>query len=110
MEMSLLQAVRIMELALERYGSYERFEQVTGGSLLSKTQIYHNVKKYMEKEGCVGEVRGWELVPSSNTALYVSHVTHQSHLEAQRRLGKRCQVKLTSGASGESRFSSFMSQ
>ncbi|XP_024151622.1 uncharacterized protein KIAA0895 [Oryzias melastigma] len=52
----LTQAVRIMELALERYGSYERFEQVTGGSLLSKTQIYHNVKKYMEKEGCVGEI------------------------------------------------------
>uniref|UniRef100_A0A3P9KZ17 Si:dkey-222b8.4 n=1 Tax=Oryzias latipes TaxID=8090 RepID=A0A3P9KZ17_ORYLA len=52
----LTQAVHIMELALERYGSYERFEQVTGGSLLSKSRIYHNVKKYMETEGCVGEI------------------------------------------------------
>ncbi|RVE66657.1 hypothetical protein OJAV_G00109820 [Oryzias javanicus] len=52
----LTQAVRIMELALERYGTYERFEQETGGSLLSKSQIYLSVKKYMEKEGCVGEI------------------------------------------------------
>lgn len=47
-----------MELALQRYGSYEKFEQVTGGSLLTKSRIWHNVKKYMEKEGCLGEVRG----------------------------------------------------
>ncbi|XP_047461441.1 uncharacterized protein KIAA0895 isoform X2 [Mugil cephalus] len=52
----LTQAVRIMELALQRYGSYEKFEQVTGGSLLSKNRIWHNVKKYMEKEGCMGEI------------------------------------------------------
>ena len=54
----LLQAVHIMELALQRYGSYETFEQVTGGNLLTKSRIWHNVKKYMEKEGCLGEVRG----------------------------------------------------
>lgn len=53
----LLQAVHIMELALQRYGSYEKFEQVTGGNLLTKSRIWHNVKKYMEKEGCMGEVR-----------------------------------------------------
>lgn len=52
----LTQAVHIMETALERYGSYERFEQVTGGSLLSKSRIWTSVKKYMEKEGCVGEM------------------------------------------------------
>lgn len=52
-----LQAVHIMELALQRYGSYEKFEQVTGGNLLTKSRIWHNVKKYMEKEGCMGEVR-----------------------------------------------------
>lgn len=52
----LTQAVRIMELTLERYGSYEKFEQVTGGNLLSKSRIWHNVKKYMEKEGCMGEI------------------------------------------------------
>ncbi|KAG7500155.1 hypothetical protein JOB18_010576 [Solea senegalensis] len=52
----LTQAVHIMELALQRYGSYEKFEQVTGGNLLTKSRIWHNVKKYMEKEGCVGEI------------------------------------------------------
>lgn len=46
-----------MELALQRYGSYEKFEQATGGNLLTKSRIWHNVKKYMEKEGCLGEVR-----------------------------------------------------
>lgn len=53
-----MQAVHIMELALQRYGSYEKFEQATGGNLLTKSRIWHNVKKYMEKEGCLGEVRG----------------------------------------------------
>lgn len=52
----LLQAVHIMELVLQRYGSFELFQQVTGGSLLTKSRIWHNVKKYMEKEGCLGEV------------------------------------------------------
>ncbi|CAK6970098.1 putative tyrosine carboxypeptidase MATCAP2 [Scomber scombrus] len=52
----LTQAVNIMELALQRYGSYEKFEQATGGSLLTKSRIWHNVKKYMEKEGCIGEI------------------------------------------------------
>ncbi|KAM6900073.1 putative tyrosine carboxypeptidase MATCAP2 [Xenentodon cancila] len=45
-----------MELALERYGSYEKFEQATGGNLLSKSQISNCVRKYMEKEGCMGEI------------------------------------------------------
>ncbi|XP_028254915.1 uncharacterized protein KIAA0895 [Parambassis ranga] len=52
----LAQAVNIMELALQRYGSYEKFEQVTGGSLLTKSRIWQNIRKYMEKEGCMGEV------------------------------------------------------
>ncbi|KAM6958960.1 putative tyrosine carboxypeptidase MATCAP2 [Aplochiton taeniatus] len=52
----LTQAVRIMELALKKYGNYEKFEQVTGGNLLSRSRIWYNVKKYMEKEGCVGEI------------------------------------------------------
>ncbi|XP_039978441.1 uncharacterized protein KIAA0895 isoform X2 [Xiphias gladius] len=52
----LTQAVHIMELALQRYGSYEKFEQVTGGNLLTKSRTLHNVKKYMEKEGCMGEI------------------------------------------------------
>ena len=50
-------AVRIMEMALQKYGNYERFEQATGGNLLTKSRIWYSVKKYMEKEGCMGEVR-----------------------------------------------------
>ncbi|XP_012689936.2 uncharacterized protein KIAA0895 [Clupea harengus] len=52
----LTQAVRIMELALQKYGNYEKFEQATGGSLLTKSRIWYQVKKYMEKEGCLGEI------------------------------------------------------
>ncbi|XP_041933280.1 uncharacterized protein KIAA0895 [Alosa alosa] len=52
----LTQAVRIMELALLKYGNYEKFEQATGGSLLTKSRIWYQVKKYMEKEGCLGEI------------------------------------------------------
>ncbi|XP_060760013.1 putative tyrosine carboxypeptidase MATCAP2 [Neoarius graeffei] len=52
----LTQAVRIIELALNTYGNYEEFEQTTGGSLLTKSRIWAHIKKYMEKEGCVGEI------------------------------------------------------
>ncbi|XP_072530785.1 putative tyrosine carboxypeptidase MATCAP2 isoform X2 [Salminus brasiliensis] len=52
----LTQAVRIMELALQKYGNYEKFEQATGGNLLTKSRIWSHVKKYMEKEGCMGEI------------------------------------------------------
>lgn len=45
-----------MELTLQKYGSYEKFEQATGGSLLSKSRIWSHVRKYMMKEGCLGEV------------------------------------------------------
>ena len=46
-----------MEMALQKYGNYEKFEQATGGNLLTKSRIWYSVKKYMEKEGCMGEVR-----------------------------------------------------
>lgn len=52
----LTQAVRILELAVQKYGNYEKFEQATGGSLLTKSRIGYHVKKYMEKEGCMGEI------------------------------------------------------
>lgn len=52
----LTQAVHIMELALKRYGSYEKFEQATGGALLTESRIWQTIKKYMEKEGCFGEI------------------------------------------------------
>nr|XP_020820061.1 uncharacterized protein KIAA0895 homolog isoform X4 [Phascolarctos cinereus]XP_020820062.1 uncharacterized protein KIAA0895 homolog isoform X4 [Phascolarctos cinereus]XP_020820063.1 uncharacterized protein KIAA0895 homolog isoform X4 [Phascolarctos cinereus] len=45
-----------MERTLQRYGSYENFEQATGGCLLSKTRIWSHVRKYMTKEGCLGEI------------------------------------------------------
>ncbi|GAB1293975.1 hypothetical protein APTSU1_000920800 [Apodemus speciosus] len=52
----LKQSINIMELTLQKYGSYEKFEQATGGSLLSKTRIWSHVRKYMVKEGCLGEI------------------------------------------------------
>nr|XP_015856404.1 uncharacterized protein KIAA0895 homolog isoform X1 [Peromyscus maniculatus bairdii] len=52
----LKQSINIMALTLQKYGSYEKFEQATGGSLLSKTRIWSHVRKYMVKEGCLGEI------------------------------------------------------
>ncbi|XP_007647729.1 uncharacterized protein KIAA0895 homolog isoform X2 [Cricetulus griseus] len=52
----LKQSIKIMELTLQKYGSYEKFEQATGGSLLTKTRIWSHVRKYMLKEGCLGEI------------------------------------------------------
>lgn len=45
-----------MKRTLQKYGSYEKFEQATGGSLLTKSRIWNHVRKYMVKEGCLGEV------------------------------------------------------
>ncbi|XP_008308450.1 uncharacterized protein KIAA0895-like [Cynoglossus semilaevis] len=50
------QAVGIMECVLRKFGSYEKFEEVTAGNVLSKSQIWASVRKYLQKEGCVGEV------------------------------------------------------
>ncbi|XP_066483563.1 putative tyrosine carboxypeptidase MATCAP2 isoform X2 [Tiliqua scincoides] len=52
----LKQAIKIMDLTLEKYGSYENFEQATGGSLLPRSRIWSHVRKYMMKEGCLGEI------------------------------------------------------
>ncbi|KAM8985105.1 microtubule-associated tyrosine carboxypeptidase 1-like isoform 1-T1 [Guaruba guarouba] len=49
------QAIRIIRAVLEKYGTYESFEVATGGRLLSKCQIWSVIRKYMQKEGCVGE-------------------------------------------------------
>lgn len=51
-----LQSINIMERTLQKYGSYEQFERATGGSLLTKSRIWNHVRKYMVKEGCLGEV------------------------------------------------------
>lgn len=45
-----------MECVLRKFGSYEKFEEVTGGSILPKSQVWAAVRKYLHKEGCVGEV------------------------------------------------------
>ncbi|XP_038628272.1 uncharacterized protein KIAA0895 homolog [Tachyglossus aculeatus] len=52
----LKQAISIMERALKKYRSYENFEQATGGSLLPRSRIWGHVRKYMLKEGCLGEI------------------------------------------------------
>ncbi|KAK6477248.1 hypothetical protein HHUSO_G22154 [Huso huso] len=52
----LTQAVRIMHCVLRKYGSYESFEVATGGNVLPKCQVWASVRKYLQKEGCVGEV------------------------------------------------------
>ncbi|XP_071397745.1 microtubule-associated tyrosine carboxypeptidase 1-like, partial [Centroberyx affinis] len=49
------QAVGIMECVLRKFGSYENFEEVTGGSVLPKSRVWASVRKYLQKEGCVGE-------------------------------------------------------
>uniref|UniRef100_A0A8C8VK09 KIAA0895 like n=1 Tax=Pelusios castaneus TaxID=367368 RepID=A0A8C8VK09_9SAUR len=54
--MCVWQATGIIHTVLEKYGSYESFEAATGGRLLSKCQIWSVIRKYMQKEGCVGEV------------------------------------------------------
>ncbi len=52
-----------MECVLRKYETYENFEEVTGGSLLPKSQVWAATRKYLQKEGCVGEVCGY---PSSS--------------------------------------------
>ncbi|XP_072365837.1 putative tyrosine carboxypeptidase MATCAP2 isoform X2 [Scyliorhinus torazame] len=55
-EKFLLQAIKIMKMALQKYGSYAKFEQATGGCLLTKSRIWFYVKKYMEREDCLGDI------------------------------------------------------
>ncbi|XP_066503373.1 microtubule-associated tyrosine carboxypeptidase [Hoplias malabaricus] len=52
----LSQAVGIMECVLRKFGTYENFEEVTGGSVLPKSRVWSTARKYLQKEGCVGEV------------------------------------------------------
>lgn len=63
-----------MKRTLQKYGSYEKFEQATGGSLLTKSRIWNHVRKYMVKEGCLGEVR-CALHQGRNTYVDLVHYT-----------------------------------
>ncbi|XP_005107828.1 uncharacterized protein KIAA0895 [Aplysia californica] len=49
-------AILIMEKAISYFGTYETFEEVTGGRILSKSQIYSLVKKYLKNEELEDEV------------------------------------------------------
>ncbi|XP_049458735.1 uncharacterized protein KIAA0895 [Epinephelus fuscoguttatus] len=85
----LKQAVNIMEHALQRYGSYEKFEKATGGNLLTESRILDIVKKYMEREGCLGEIvvrvtdellsRGSMTVVNSRPTLTINISTAREH-------------------------------
>ncbi|KAJ8248838.1 hypothetical protein GJAV_G00228280 [Gymnothorax javanicus] len=55
-DLFLAQAVGIMECVLRKFGSYETFEEATGGPLLPKSRVWAAARKYLQKEGCVGEV------------------------------------------------------
>ncbi|ETE60007.1 hypothetical protein L345_14257, partial [Ophiophagus hannah] len=52
----LVQATGIINAVLQKYGTYENFEASNGGKLLTKCQIWSITRKYMQKEGCSGEV------------------------------------------------------
>ncbi|XP_070808809.1 microtubule-associated tyrosine carboxypeptidase 1 [Pituophis catenifer annectens] len=52
----LVQATGIINAVLQKYGTYESFEASNGGKLLTKCQIWSITRKYMQKEGCSGEV------------------------------------------------------
>ncbi|KAL8619469.1 hypothetical protein ACOMHN_011820 [Nucella lapillus] len=50
-------AVHIMEEAIRQFGSYEDFEEQTGGRVLTKPQIYAQVRKYLKKEDLESEIQ-----------------------------------------------------
>ncbi|XP_050395487.1 putative tyrosine carboxypeptidase MATCAP2 [Patella vulgata] len=52
----LTQAILIMEKALARYGSYEIFEEITGGPILNRPYIYTLVRKYLKKENLENDI------------------------------------------------------
>ncbi|KAL5022432.1 hypothetical protein ScPMuIL_001587 [Solemya velum] len=50
------QAILIMEKALEKYGTYEEFEEVTGGKVLPKGQIMGIIKRYLQYENLEDDI------------------------------------------------------
>ncbi|KAH9507777.1 hypothetical protein Btru_053696 [Bulinus truncatus] len=53
----LSQAILILENTLAHFGSYETFEEVTGGPLLSRSEIYSVAKNYLAAENLDDEIR-----------------------------------------------------
>ncbi|RUS78150.1 hypothetical protein EGW08_014079 [Elysia chlorotica] len=52
----LSQAILIMERAIRYFGSYEHFEEITGGKILNRSQIYSLIKRYISREELEEEV------------------------------------------------------
>uniref|UniRef100_A0A8C5RA19 Uncharacterized protein n=1 Tax=Leptobrachium leishanense TaxID=445787 RepID=A0A8C5RA19_9ANUR len=50
-------AIAIIEKTLNRYGSYERFQDNAGGRPLQEHEIAKAVQRHLQKEGCSGEMK-----------------------------------------------------
>ena len=51
------QAIHIMDQAINQFGTYEEFEEQTGGRILSRSQIISLVRKYLKKEDLESEIQ-----------------------------------------------------
>ena len=51
-----MQAIRIMHIALKKYGTYENFEAHTGGAQIPRREFTHMFKEYVAAEGLEGKV------------------------------------------------------
>lgn len=52
----LKQAVLIMENAIQKYGSYEIFEEETGGKILQRPNIMAMIQRYLKRENMENEI------------------------------------------------------
>ena len=50
------QAILIMENAMQKYGSYETFEEETGGKILQRTNIMAMIQRYLKRECMENEI------------------------------------------------------
>ncbi|KAK7498843.1 hypothetical protein BaRGS_00009935 [Batillaria attramentaria] len=50
-------AIHIMEEAIQHFGSYENFEEHTGGRVLTRVQILSLVRRYLKKEDLESEIQ-----------------------------------------------------
>lgn len=45
-----------MEIAMDKYGSYEKFEEITGGKILQRSQIMALIQRYLKREELEREI------------------------------------------------------
>ena len=50
------QAILIMDIAIQRYGSYEKFEEQTGGKILQRSNIVALIQRYLKRENMEREI------------------------------------------------------